>query len=85
MSSDIEFTCSKCGGKRFLVKVWLEFVVEVDSTEGEIKYEWIDDVKCANLDCDQEPSNGLKMLLAEKVKTIIKALREEDLEINISG
>ena len=85
MSIDVEFTCSKCGGKRFLVKVWLEFVVEVDSVKGEIKYEWIDDVRCANLNCDQEPSKDLKMILAEKVKTIIKALREEDLEIHISG
>ena len=85
MASVIEFTCSKCGGKRFLVKVWLEFGVEVDSTVGSIKYEWVDNVKCANLACNKEPSKELKMLLGEKVRTIIKALQKEKLEINISG
>jgi hypothetical protein len=85
MSSKIEFKCSKCGGKRFLVKVWLEVSLEVDSTTGKIKYEWIDDVKCANLACDQEPSKELKMLLAEKAKSIISALRKEKLEVSISG
>jgi hypothetical protein len=85
MSNKIEFKCSKCGGKRFLVKIWLEIALEVDSITGKIKYEWIDDVKCANLACDQEPSKELKMVLAEKAKTIINALRKEKLEVSISG
>lgn len=85
MSSEIKFECSKCGGKRFLVKVWLEFGVEVDSTKGSIKYEWIDNVKCGNLACYEEPPKELKMLLGEKVKTIIKALQKEKLKVNISG
>lgn len=85
MSSEIEFTCSKCGGKHFLVKVWLEIAVEVDSTKGSIKYEWVDGVVCADLTCAEEPPKDLKMLLGEKVKTIIKTLRKEKLEVNVGG
>ena len=84
MSTEISFKCEKCGEDRFLVKTWLEFIVEVDSTKGEIKYEWIDDVRCANLACDAKPPQALKMLLAEKVKTIVQALRKEKLKVNAS-
>ncbi len=84
MSTEIDFKCDKCGGKTFLVRTWLEIAVEVDSTTGKIKYEWIDSVKCANLACNAEPSKDLKILLGEKVKTIIQSLRKEKLKVNAS-
>jgi len=84
MSTKIDFKCAKCGGTRFLVRTWLEIAVEVDSATGEIKYEWIDSVKCADLSCQEEPSKELKMILGEKTKTILKSLRGEKLEIDVS-
>lgn len=84
MSMDIDFTCSECGGKTFLVRAWLEIEVEVDSTDGKIKYEWIDSVKCANLSCNSEPPKNLKMILGEKVKTIMEAMRKEKLKLGVS-
>lgn len=76
----MEKKCPECGGIDFIVSVDTQFLLNVETNFGNMKYDWIKTVTCANMACSHVLEDGvLRQVLINQLRQILDAMKSETL------
>lgn len=78
-----KLVCPKCGSTEFIVRIFVDLKIDPNRNFGNIKYDWIEKVVCANLGCSYDLSESedekIQDTLMNVTKNLISSMREETL------
>lgn len=68
--------CPKCGSEEFLVNLYVELKIDPNRNFGNVKYDWIDKVSCANMACNYQldVSNPVDKMIIDRLVLVTKLL-----------
>ena len=77
-----ENKCPKCGGTEFIAEVDLGVTVSSDKNVGQLKFNMIKKVVCADIKCRHVLESGsLRDSMVSKTKTLLEALKGKPIHV----
>jgi hypothetical protein len=79
----VTIKCPKCGNEGFLVRLFIDLLIDPNTNFGNIKYDWIEKCTCANVSCGHDLKDDsdeeIKISLLSVAKRLLEGLRNETL------